>query len=480
MTPVRGWFVLAVLSGLFVGMEAGCTKETPGFCCSTLDSCAGTGAASVVTCDPAGSRPFCDDDGSYGAAHTCVPDPAAPGCTTSVECTTPALPVCDVDDTGTCIGCTTPDDCARFPERGLCDPVGRACVECVTNTDCTAGDAPICDGGGTCIGCTADAQCASGVCDEGAGACVAEADLIYVSRTGGGGTACTMASPCATIAGGVAAITATRRYMKISAEEYDESVVLDGRDVTIIAPGTGIRPAGLNQAALLVLNDSTVRIEGLRLHDGGGGTSADGLRCASPVGGSPSIALIGTRIEGNGGLGIDAIACDIRVDGGYIVNNPGGGISISMGSFDIINTYITGNGAGTPVGGVKLDANTATSRFEFNTVAGNLAATGFAQAMICSSVQSQRIANNILWGASADQVAATNCELEFNLSNEGLSGQGNVTGSPTFVSSTNFHLMAGSEGIDDADPTADVRTDADGDLRPQGGRKDIGADEVTP
>lgn len=472
--------MLAVLSGLFVGMEAGCTKETPGFCCSTLDSCAGTGASSVVTCDPAGSRPFCDDDGTYGAAHTCVPDPTAPGCTTSLECTTPALPVCDADDTGTCVGCTAAGDCARFAERGLCDPVSRACVECVTSTDCTSLDSPICDDGGTCIGCTADAQCATGVCDEGVGSCVAEADIIYVSRTGGGGTACTMGSPCATIANGVAAITATRRYMKISAEEYTESVVLDGRDVTIIAPGTGLQPGGINQAALLVLNDSTVRVEGMRLHDGGGGTSADGLRCAAPVGGTPSVTLIGTRIERNGNFGVDAIACDIRIDASVIADNPGGGVSIVMGSFDIINTYITGNGANTAFGGVKLDANAATSRFEFNTVAGNLAGGGFAQALICSSVQNQRIANNILWGASADQVSATNCDLEFNLSNEGLSGQGNITASPVFVSSTNFHLMPGSEGIDDADPSADVRVDADGDIRPQGGRKDIGADEVAP
>jgi hypothetical protein len=456
----------------------GCTKDTPGFCCSSLESCAGTGASSVVACELGGSRPFCDDTGAHGPAHTCIPDPSAPGCQSSLECTQPARPVCDIDDTGTCIGCETANDCTRFADERLCDPVSHACVECVENTDCTSTALPICGDDGVCRGCSADAQCPTGVCDEDAGACVLESDLIYVNKTSGAGTACTMASPCATIASGIAAITPSRRYMKISAEEYMESMALDGKDLTIIGPGAGLQPPNVNTAALLVLNDSTVRIEGLRLHDAGGGPNADGIRCAAPVGGTPSVTMVGTRIEGNGGFGIDANACAITLVDGEVVGNPGGGISITAGSFDITNSFITGNGAATSVGGVKLDSNDATGRFEFNTVAGNLAGLNVAAGIVCMSVQNQRIANNIFWGAGPDQVASTNCNLEFNLSNEGLSGQGNVTATPLFLSSTNYHLMPTSEGIDDADPNATLPIDFDGDPRPQGTRRDIGADEI--
>ena len=467
---------------LVVGMMAwlsGCTKDTPGFCCSTLESCAQAGAGSVKTCEAGGSRPFCDDPGDHGPAHTCIPDPSAPGCESSLECTTPVRPVCDLDDTGTCVGCSSANDCTRFTEERLCNPDTRACVECVTSLDCATTNAPICDGDGTCTGCTSDAQCPSNVCDEGVGTCVLDADIIYVDPTGSG-TACTSTTPCATLAAGVAAITPSRRYLKIAPASYAESVTLDGKNATLIGPGASIVPAVTGVPGVLVLNDSAVRIEGMRLANAGGGGGGDGIRCARPTAGNPSIRLIGVRIEGNSGLGVDASECAVVIDAGEIVDNPGGGVSISTGSFDIVNTFITGNGANTAVGGVRLMDNSATSRFEFNTVADNLTGGGAAQSLICTSVQAQRIGNNIFTGASATQVSSTNCNLVFNLANQIVAGEGNLNASPTFVSSTDFHLMPTSEGVDDAETNASLQVDADGDTRPQNGRRDMGADEVLP
>jgi hypothetical protein len=78
------------------------------------------------------------------------------------------------------------------------------------------------------------------------------------------------------------------------------------------------------------------------------------------------------------------------------------------------------------------------------------------------------------------QVSQTNCELEFNLSNMGLGGSDNITGTPTFVGGGDFHLTATSDGVDEADPDATLGVDVDGDTRPQGTARDIGADEVVP
>jgi hypothetical protein len=468
--------LFAVVAAAWVA--AGCTKETPGFCCSSVDSCNGTGASSVVMCDQTGGRPVCDDEGVHGPAHTCIPDPTAPGCTSSLECLTPERPVCDIEDTGTCIGCGGPNDCTRFTDQRLCDLDTGRCVECNTNLDCTDTNMPICDPDGRCRGCTEDGQCPSGLCDTGAGACVLEADIIYVNRSTGAGTACTMATPCPTITAGVAAITATRRFMRISNEVYQESVVLDGKQVRIIAPGASLQPGGLNQAALLVLNESDVEISGLRLFGAGGGANADGLRCAAPMSGTPMVQMSNLRIEGNGGFGIDATGCSITLVSSEVVDNPGGGVSITAGTFVLRNNFITGNGAATAVGGVKLDANTAIGVFEFNTVAGNLASAGIPAALFCSGTQNQPIRNNILHGVAADQVSSMNCDLRFNLSNEGISGEGNVMASPQFVSATDYHLMSGSEGVNDADPSASLNVDFDGEMRPLNGRRDIGADEV--
>ena len=53
---------------------------------------------------------------------------------------------------------------------------------------------------------------------------------------------------------------------------------------------------------------------------------------------------------------------------------------------------------------------------------------------------------------------------------------------PKFVDAghTNYHLSATSPVKDLADPAASITTDFDGDPRPQNGRSDMGADEVTP
>lgn len=61
-------------------------------------------------------------------------------------------------------------------------------------------------------------------------------------------------------------------------------------------------------------------------------------------------------------------------------------------------------------------------------------------------------------------------------------GTGNINADPLFVSSGTFdyHLQASSPAIDVADPGATLATDLDGDVRPQGNRSDMGADEVVP
>lgn len=472
-----------LLSALWFGVVlslASCTKENPAFCCSTIESCATAGVSSLASCDSGGNRPFCDDTGQFGPAHTCVPDPSAPACEGTDDCTTPERPVCDTGDTGTCIGCDDAADCTRFPGRTLCHPTSGACVECTSPADCTAATAPVCGVDGACRGCAADDECTSGVCDEGGGTCIAEDDIIYVDRTGSG-TSCTRTMPCPLFASAVPLLGGTRRFIVVAPGDYTENVALDSKTATIIGPGAELHPMDFGVPALLVLNASAVRVEGMRLYQAAGGSMGDGVRCAAPVSGNPTLTLVGVRIDSNTGFGVDATDCAVTIVRSTISGNTGGGLDISSGSFDITNTFITGNGANTTVGGIRVMDNATTSVFAFNTVADNVAGTGVAKSLICSALGMQRIENNIFSSGDPDQVSQNNCDLEYNLSNEGnLGGSTNVTATPMFVGGGNFHLLPASEGIDDADPNATLGIDFDGNTRPQGARRDIGADEVTP
>lgn len=470
--------VLCLVCAALSFSSLACSKDNPAFCCSTVDSCSLAGTSSLAVCDTAGSRPFCDDTGMFGPPHTCIPDPTAPACERTEDCATPQRPVCDTDDTSTCVGCSQASDCSRFPGRTMCNDTTGACVECTSPAHCTSPSAPVCGADGVCRGCESDAECASDVCDEAVGSCVAEDDIIYVDRAGQG-TLCTRTMPCAAFSIAVPLLGGSRRWILAAAGDYSESIALDGKTVTIVGPGVSVRP-GFDVPGVLVLNGSTVRLEGMRLYSAGGNANADGVRCAAPVSGNPSLALIGVRIESNVGFGVDATTCNVTIEHSTISGNTGGGVSISDGSFDITNTFITGNGANTPIGGVRLMNNATSSVFEFNTVADNVAATNVAKSLICTAVGTQRIANNIFHSGDPQQVSDNNCDLQFNVSNENLGGSSNITGSPMFIGGGNFHLMPGSEGVDDADPAATLSDDFDGDDRPQGSARDVGADEVRP
>jgi hypothetical protein len=78
---------------------------------------------------------------------------------------------------------------------------------------------------------------------------------------------------------------------------------------------------------------------------------------------------------------------------------------------------------------------------------------------------------------------STNCGAIYSdIGPDGSAGSGNINADPVFVSTTesDYHLTSGSPCIDVADPAATLDVDFDGDTRPQGSGRDIGADEYKP
>ena len=470
----RALVLTVAATALLVG---GCTVPTPFFCCTDIESCQRKGASAITTCDDP-ARPYCDNAGEYGASNLCIPDPMTSACTRPEDCMTPARPVCDVDGTGTCVRCDDPSDCTRFAALPACEPVSGACVECVTSAECSSSEEPVCGTDNACRGCELDSECASDVCNKTTGACVPENQIVFVDLAGGGNT-CTRAAPCATITAGVAATDAIRRYILVAPGSYSERLSVTGRAFTLIGTGADLSAATVGPL-FEIQGASNVSIEGLRIHDGAGGTG-DGLRC-SDAGGASTLSLTRIRVEDNGGRGVAATNCTLAIEASRIIGNNAGGIVVTGGEAAIRNSFIAKNGGpASTVGGVDLGTPTMLA-FEFNTLYDNFATTGFAGGVQCRSGTVRTLSNNIIVGQLADQVSSTNCEFTHTISNEAISGGSNSTTAPTFVDAAgnDFHLQPGSNGIEDGDPSSTVPTDIDGDPRPVpgGGRPDIGADEV--
>jgi hypothetical protein len=430
---------------------------------------------------------FCDEmtmcaDGFVCDVNQCVPDPTRPDaditeCTENLQCPSEE-PVCGQD--GRCALCTGEPDCAGRTEAPHC--LDGACVACLASTDCAA-DTPYCDpASNTCRPCALDEECGE-LCDLDTGRCIAEGNIIYVNAAvSASGAACDKSEPCKTISEGLAIASDTRSRLKITAGTYGENLLLT-RDVTLVGPGAVIVASlATGEPGIDVQGEITANLRGLTVRNAAGGALGDGIRCRSAVG---RARLVGRqlRLEGNSGQGVDAQSCDVILQRSLILRNAGGGISVSSSEFNLVNNLIVANGtsagAGSTFGGA-LFFEPLTGVFEFNTVAGNAAQTGASPGVSClvSTVPTTR--NSIVWGNGTGEQVSGSCIWTFSVIGPvGVTNATNKNEDPLFVevAADDYHIGQGSPAINSASEDATLKDDFDGESRPAGARRDIGADE---
>jgi hypothetical protein len=380
------------------------------------------------------------------------------------------------------VSCGGDEECAA--PTPVCDLAGsRVCVECTPEQSgqCT-GDRPVCGADHVCRGCAAHAECPSAVCVP-EGACAVEAQVAYVDPGGTDNTACTAAAPCTSIA---KALATGRPYLKLHGAT-DEAVVIDNRSVTILGDPDAILSRTTPGIVLEIRGASRVEIHDLVIS---GGTGTGGIGISIPAGGAPFVTLVRATVRNNAGGGVVAAAGTLVARRSMFLANGGGGISLTNTEFDLENNVIARNGGlFTEFGGVVVSQiSTGSRRLEFNTITQNDGMTGATTGVVCSLIgQPITFSSNIIYANRAlgggAQVGGSNCAWTYSDIGPGsLGGLGNLDIDPRFVAPMldDYHLGAGSPVIDRADPAATLSIDLDGEARPQGAGRDIGADERAP
>jgi len=292
----------------------------------------------------------------------------------------------------------------------------------------------------------------------------------------------------------------------------DEAVSINDQNVILLAD-PGAKLTRMNNGLLLeVKGSSQVAIYDLELTGASGGGAGVGL--SLPPGNTATLDLQRAKvtsntaagisasggtltvsqstISGNTGSGISASGSTLMVSRNTISGNTGGGISVMNGTFDITNNFIVQNGGPLSlVGGIEFPqiSATGTHRLDFNTITANSGNASINSGINCSTVvtpvvfNSNIIYGNLVTGGGKQLGGSLMCSASYSdVGPDPSTGTGNINMDPMFVNAmqNNFHLMGGSPAVDAADAGASLIDDIDGDSRPQGLRRDMGADEVRP
>lgn len=396
----------------------------------------------------------------------CAADLACPG--NEVCDTTRSPPLC-VDQLGSA-------DAAQL------DGAVSACGVCANPT-------PICDATTTtCRGCYDDGECGGNACVEHEGTCVPEPLALYVKNGGSDNGQCTRGHPCATITRALSLVDATRFVIKLYDGTYHDaftsstSFVLSGENDGNAAHVFYKALDGHDH--LLEVDGGTVLVEGVIL-DGGsqetvraqGGaalTMYEVEMLDSPIGTvdivNANVDLEQVTIHDNQGAqaAVDINGGELTFERSVIYAASGGCLRASA-KYLIENSFLVGCAAeGFRQAGLAI----AGSVFQFNTVANN----GFGAACAVPVALDDTIfAGN---GSASPQIGPL-CAASYSLfTDTAPNGTGNISnGNPAFVANDDDHITFQSSARDKADPAATLMFDFDGEPRPHGAARDIGADE---
>lgn len=400
--------------------------------------------------------------------------------------------------------CTQDEQCTN--STPVCDITRSMCVPCMQGkVGACGGLTPVCGVDEACHPCTMDAECVSQICQPD-GSCASPIDVLYVSPTGSPLATCMPDDHCS-LPRALALIDGTKSTIRLDPAHYSLSAtVMLSNDLHLVGRGAILdRNAADSGAVLNIAPGTQISLDYVTV-TGGDGESGDGITCTNAT-----LTLRDVTIQGNANNGISSSGCQLVVSHAQLLNNQGIGVAASTSdvvlsrslvagnasvgvmlflrtTYDVENNVIVKNGGPNGVGGVfitQLPGGSVGRRvFGFNTVSQNQGPFGIVSGVVCDpsvgvplAMTSSIVVNN----AGPAQVSGGACAWTYSDIAPGpVSGTGNLSVDPLFVdpAHNNFHLQVASPVRDVADPAATLAVDIDGDTRPQGARRDMGADEI--
>ncbi|MDQ3365966.1 MAG: right-handed parallel beta-helix repeat-containing protein [Myxococcota bacterium] len=211
-----------------------------------------------------------------------------------------------------------------------------------------------------------------------------------------------------------------------------------------------------------------------------------GIECA--MGSLGTLRLVDMQIQRNAGAGlashgctfeatrtefrenrqaISAVDCKGTVSRSVITGNTSGGMFLDAGLYAIRNCFVFRNGGV----GIEIYPSSPGNVVELNTIVDNTTGIG----CISDVTTSGAFANNIIVRNTANTDGNPAC------THPGSIIMGDAAAlkfkSPD-VAPFDYHITVGSIAIDQATPASTALTDYDGEPRPSGAARDVGADEL--
>ncbi len=348
--------------------------------------------------------------------------------------------------------------------------------------DCAA-SVPTCSDG-QCVACTEHDQCASGACKDD-GQCATANEIAYVNVLGGAASACTSTSPCKSIERALQ-FAAARPYVVIDSGTYTRTGPLMLADAHwLIGRGT---PAPIldrvdDGPIIHVQGIANAHLDSLELTGATGDVVNGDLLAGFAVyckrsANTPSVSV--RRLSTHDVLrGLVTRGCNVVVRNSSFRNSDielidtngtldsnefvGTNVQLDAGLFTFTNNVVSR----VPAGGLSMYLPSTGNVVEFNTLVD--------ASLSCEVITAQAFPNNIL-ARSGNLPSGTMCSFPgaIVLPIDASALKFKHADSPPY----DYHLLPGSSAIDTAVGTSSLDHDIDGDARPKGAGRDVGADEA--